>query len=353
MTSETRQAVDAADNPEERATSGLLEATFGDIEEFSELVRDWDLDFRQLDRGGLSASLVQRAGLSSNITRVCFDRAVAQTGGPPPGMRTFGIQLDKNPSMEWCGQSVEPDSLLCFHPSEEFQCLSPPGFAVFSLSLRESQLADLAAQLGHPGLFDGMRCEHAIDAAGATGLAELRRLLPRMFAPHDTGAVSALEDEIDSLEAQIAEELVILVVEERCDPKPLPLSDRSRAVSTAVSYILDHAQAAVSVSAVCEATDVSWRTLDRAFKEKLGASPKNCITGVRLRGVRRELLKADPEVRVTDIANEWGYWHMGDFAMNYRREFGELPSATLAKGRGGHTISRVPASPTIDRNDPI
>jgi AraC family ethanolamine operon transcriptional activator len=330
-----------------------MEATVGDIEEFNELVRGWNLDFQQLDRGGLTASLSQRAGLSSNITRVCFDRAVAQSGGPPPGMRTFGVRLDKNPSMEWCRQAVEPDSLLCFHPSEEFECLSQPGFAVFSLSIRENQLADIAARLGHPGLFDVMRCELAIDAAGATSLAELHRLLPRVFAPHNAGGARALADEIDALESQIAEELVILVVEERGDPKPLPLSDRSRAASMAVSYILDHARDAVSVSAVCEATGVSWRTLDRAFREKLGASPKHCISGVRLRGVRRELLKADPAVRVTDIANEWGYWHMGDFAMNYRREFGELPSATVAKGRGGHMISRVPASPTIDRSDPV
>ena len=234
--------------------------------------------------------------------------------------------------MEWCGQTVEPDSLLCFHPSEEFQCLSPAGFAVFSLSLRESQLADIAARLGHPGLFDGMRSELAIDTAGSTGLAELRHLLPRLFVPPDAGAACATSKcEIGWLEGRIAEELVILLAEARCDPKPLPLSHRSRAASTAVSYILEHAREAVTVSEVCEATGVSWRTLDRAFRETLGASPKRCITGVRLQGVRRELLEADPEVRVADIANHRGYWHMGDFAMNYRREFGELPSKTLAR----------------------
>ena len=98
--------------------------------------------------------------------------------------------------MEWCGQAVEPDSLLCFHPREEFQCLSPPGFAVFSLSLRESQLADIAARLGHPGLFDVMRCELAINAAGATHLAELRGLLSRMFALHNAGGARALAGDI-------------------------------------------------------------------------------------------------------------------------------------------------------------
>ena len=38
-----------------------------------------------------------------------------------------------------------------------------------------------------------------------------------------------------------------------------------------------------------------------------------------------------PETSVTDAANRWGFWHMGDFAMNYRRMFDELPSDTLKR----------------------
>jgi AraC family ethanolamine operon transcriptional activator len=345
MTSEIRQPVIESESHGEMPPSGLQEATVGDIGEFNELVRGWNLDFRQLDRGLVSASVAQRAGSSTNITRVYFDRAIAQAGGPPPGMRTFGVRLDTSPAMEWCGQEVQPESLLCFHPTEEFQCLSPPGFAVYSLSVRESQLAAIAVRLGHPGLFDVMRCELAIDTSATAGLADLRRLLSRLLVPRDEGAGRATQEEIHSLESQITEEVVMLVAEAHGDARTIPLSDRAEAVRTAVSYIQDHDREAVTVSEICEATGVSWRTLDRAFKEKIGASPKRCVSGLRLRGARRELLEADPEAQIADIANQWGYWHMGDFAMNYRREFGELPSTTLAKERGGHEISVASAFP--------
>jgi len=33
--------------------------------------------------------------------------------------------------------------------------------------------------------------------------------------------------------------------------------------------------------------------------------------------------------RIRDIALRWGFWHMWDFGMRYRKEFGELPSDTL------------------------
>jgi AraC family ethanolamine operon transcriptional activator len=40
---------------------------------------------------------------------------------------------------------------------------------------------------------------------------------------------------------------------------------------------------------------------------------------------------AAPESRVADIAIRWGFWHMGQFARDYRAMFGELPSETLKK----------------------
>ena len=33
--------------------------------------------------------------------------------------------------------------------------------------------------------------------------------------------------------------------------------------------------------------------------------------------------------RVSDVVNDWGFWHMGQFAADYRKLFGELPSETL------------------------
>jgi AraC family transcriptional regulator, ethanolamine operon transcriptional activator len=42
------------------------------------------------------------------------------------------------------------------------------------------------------------------------------------------------------------------------------------------------------------------------------------------------LLRADPRsTRVIDVATEWGFWHMGHFAHDYRVMFGEAPSQTL------------------------
>jgi len=88
----------------------------------------------------------------------------------------------------------------------------------------------------------------------------------------------------------------------------------------------------LTVRDLCRAAGASERTLRYAFVERYGVPPKAYLKAVRLHGVRRELRSADLHaLRVTDTANRWGFWHMGDFAADYRRLFGELPSKTLAR----------------------
>ena len=69
------------------------------------------------------------------------------------------------------------------------------------------------------------------------------------------------------------------------------------------------------------------RKLNDCFQEALGTSPLKYLRAVRLNGVRRELRMGAPSVQ--DVAARWGFWHHGEFAAAYRRQFGELPSQTL------------------------
>jgi len=318
--------------------SGLLRAEFRDVDHFNETVQGWNLQFRQLDRGLLDASLTQFQNRFSNITSVRIGSVIAQSGGSPPGMRTFGIRQDRLPSMQWCGRDVKADSVLCFHPASDFECLSPSGFAVFSLSFDETRFARIAAQLGHPDFVNDLSVEQAVDGTDGARLSALRAVLHAGLSSQFT-AFTAANPAIarDHFENRIAEELVMLLTDPGSDATCETLATRSRAVKTAVSYILERAHEPVSVSQVCEAANVSWRTLDRAFKECLGASPKACISAVRFHGARTELKNAGPAASVADIANNWGFWHMGAFAKDYRRQFDELPSRTLSNRPPGAT----------------
>jgi AraC-like DNA-binding protein len=106
------------------------------------------------------------------------------------------------------------------------------------------------------------------------------------------------------------------------------LSVRTRAVRLALDCMKNNLGDNVPISDICASTGVSWRTLDRGFREQFGIGPKAYLNRFRLGRVRAALLRKRSDTGVADAANEWGFWHMGQFAGDYQRMFGELPSAT-------------------------
>lgn len=59
----------------------------------------------------------------------------------------------------------------------------------------------------------------------------------------------------------------------------------------------------------------------------------------RLNGVREQLLEDGCPGNISAIAMSWGFFHLGRFSGEYRKLFGETPSATLQRlvaRRGGH-----------------
>ncbi|MCX8997389.1 helix-turn-helix transcriptional regulator [Rhizobiaceae bacterium BDR2-2] len=99
-------------------------------------------------------------------------------------------------------------------------------------------------------------------------------------------------------------------------------------VRKAVDWIEAHAAEKIRLEDIAAAAGVSVRSVQAGFKEQYGLSPIAYILKTRLRHVHRDLLSAEPEVSIAEIARRWGFLHMGDFAMRYRKLFGRTPSQT-------------------------
>ncbi len=69
---------------------------------------------------------------------------------------------------------------------------------------------------------------------------------------------------------------------------------------------------------------------------------------VRMRLARQQLLQAGPGRSVTFIALECGFAHLGRFAAEYKRYFGESPSDTIKR-----TAISKPPSRTTRKHSPM
>jgi AraC family ethanolamine operon transcriptional activator len=112
---------------------------------------------------------------------------------------------------------------------------------------------------------------------------------------------------------------------------------RQSIVSEARDYVLANRERAVSVPELCEQLYVSRRTLQYCFQDVLGMAPATYLRAIRLNGARRDLSNALGESRsVQDVAAAWGFWHLSQFATDYRKLFGMRPSDTLKAAIGAH-----------------
>jgi transcriptional regulator GlxA family with amidase domain len=83
---------------------------------------------------------------------------------------------------------------------------------------------------------------------------------------------------------------------------------------------------------ICRAAGVSQRTLRNAFQVVYGSSPYRHLRTMRMSEARKALLSpASPSQTVTDVAMHFGFLELGRFSVEYRRAFGERPSATLRR----------------------
>ena len=106
-----------------------------------------------------------------------------------------------------------------------------------------------------------------------------------------------------------------------------------RAVRAARAYIDANLRNPVTLADLASAAGVSVRTLQTAFQSDLGTSPMTYLRHQRLDRARAALADASTSARpsVGEVANDWGFNHLGRFAVEYRSRFGESPSETLRR----------------------
>ncbi|MAY66572.1 MAG: hypothetical protein CMM77_05545 [Rhodospirillaceae bacterium] len=103
-------------------------------------------------------------------------------------------------------------------------------------------------------------------------------------------------------------------------------------VKRARDHIHAHAHEPISVADIAAAAGCGYRTVQNAFKDIYHVSPMAYLRLIRLNKVRRALLDGrDDFSSIAQVAQAWGFSHMGRFAELYRRQFGELPSDTVRK----------------------
>lgn len=281
----------------------ILRARFSDFDHLSETIRAWDLEIEKLDAAPFQGELLQVFGGDHIVGRGVFSGPLRQRGAPPAGFRTVVLPAHESFSMLWRGHTIGPNDLMIFPAGGELLALTDARFDVFTLSFLEADLEPLLHV-----------ARGEVVPLSPTRATRLRGLLK---TTRDWAGIKPL----------LLNELAQAVSPRDYHVGPRD-SKRAAAIRATERLVTNRPEEPPTVEEACAAAGVSRRTLEYAFAERLGATPKQFIRSSRLNAVRRLLRRG---VGVGDAANAWGFWHMGQFAADYRRLFGELPSETLMR----------------------
>ncbi len=308
--------------------------SFSDFDEYAEVLTkgQWDMDLEQLGRGEFTGDLVSLSVGPFLINHMKVNKRFLIRGQTRQETSIVGLPIIMQSSGSWMRKSFGLDTVQCLAPGQEYEAVSPAGFEAINCRVSRNNLETD---------FDYEDCANAVlnldtNVSLACGqqikkrmVSELCRLLSQI---QQNPAFLEQQSCISDCSEGISELLGQLEPVKSDRTSTTRRRARNSIVARAVEY-LDSVQGdPVSVQQLRHQVSSSRSTLERAFAEHFGIKPKAYLMARRLNGVRKMLKTTDPEVgKILDVASRWGFWHMSQFAADYRRQFGELPSETLSR----------------------
>lgn len=209
---------------------------------------------------------------------------------------------------------------------------SEAGSSRLTLSMTRAAVVNHLAALLHDIPNRPLEFSPTMDLASATGqrvMRQVRLALADLDEPNETLRSPLL---LSMYEQLILNTLLLT--------QPNTYTERLQRVGTklapvnvrrALDFIESNLQAPITLADITEASGVPGRTLLQHFRYHRGTSPIRYMRDARFARAREALMNASKGESVTQIAMTWGFYHLGRFAVEYRKRFGETPSQTYRR----------------------
>jgi AraC family ethanolamine operon transcriptional activator len=302
-----------------------------DFDQLANAVKRWDQQFEQLSGGRFVGGVhVLQIG-EIQLTRFSVNQVIQARGLHPPDSYVFIPVSTTNTAATWRGRKLQPGPIVVLKPDQEHDHLTSQTETIVDLNISSDllhRIADVSLKCDPEDLLNDVFAINAESTAGNdlqamfTNLMDRTETQPELLANPWARAM---------LEGKCIQWVIGILERAMRDGKTEGrVSNPAQLVRRSEEYMMDRLRDPVTLLDLCEWCDVSERTLLYAFQDVLGMSPKAYLKAKRLNAVRQDLKASEPDdASVAEIAGRWGFWHTGNFAADYRRLFGELPSQTL------------------------
>ena len=308
-----------------------------DYHNFTDYVRNvnrWNLDFRKLDKGSFEAHLEVLDIETVQIIRTQISGLIDQLGAMQPGYRTFVIPSGSLANIHWMNIKIEKNNFIILPKNKLFYAVSRGDFDVFVISIRETHLQEIAKQCNAINLKNNLVDEERVfmmdEESYSTGLELLSQVFNEL---NNNRNILKKPEFVFHIKYKIPYLIVHFLNNKKLVAlKPLKRK-RDMALIKCIQFITKHVEKNIQVSSLSKLAKSSERTIEYAFLERYGISPKTYITNVKLNRIKNILSNPENRERVSTIARSFGFHHMGQFSADYKNLLGELPRQTLMNSK--------------------
>ena len=294
-------------------------------------ISGWSQDYEQLKGGRFSGSLDELCFGDTQLFLEQTSHALRQRCIVPADYVWFGLPQSEDRCVRINGASVQIGRIAVHRGGTDFELVTPDALQFLGIVVKETVLMDYARQFECEDWLAGALKRPVLDVSEAKKHTVQCDCYEILHHPHRGGSATS------PLNASLADSTLSALFFLLEDAKPVAddrhsSRQRHRLIERADAYVRAHCERLVTVSELCTELATSRRALQIGFQEVLGVGPHAYIRAVSLNGVRSHLKNAgSPYVSVQDAAAAYGFWHMSQFAVDYRQLFGERPSDTLKR----------------------
>jgi AraC-like DNA-binding protein len=300
------------------------------FEELTNIQYGWDFTVTQLGPSKEESIVDLYRTQSVGYNKFRYGAAYDQRLHAKEGTLSFGL-LDPDTPNTWAYDRLIPkDGITVFPSDTDMKASSHAGFCGNGMHFSKDFMVNLAEQVYRRPL-DSLIPAVGIYLPDVVKLGALRAELLKWQQLVEFGADSRSE-----IISRREESLALAVFDALYDTSPSrddKFSDSDYSVNRALEVINSNELENILASELCKYAGCSQRTLEKSFLKRFSVTPKKYIKCLRMAGVRRSLTQFDTQgsASIIELAGIHGFWHMGQFAADYRSIYGELPSESLKR----------------------
>ena len=306
-----------------QTTNTLCVKVAADADLHAANLTNWQQEYDQTSGGHFEGKIVELAFGDLQVFCESTNQALQQRCLVWPESVWLGIPLARQAECRVNGMSVRSQNIMCRPGNTAFELTTPNHYNLFGIVINQNTLMETAHTHGITIKWHELN-RHGRLAIPEHTLTNVRYILSRLLNTHGTPRhANRLTHDLVMIAV-----LEILATETPQPPKKSSYTHRKHVVDKARQFVASHLDTPLTITDLCAVANVSRRTLQYSFESILGVSPIQHLRISRLNGVRRAIISSANHHHILDIAAQWGFWHMSQFAKDYKKLFGELPSQT-------------------------